>query len=118
MGMKIYKKYSEKSSWKMLILLLIPAYAAVMYLLGLKCPVKTAFGYECPGCGMTRAVIYALQLDFRGAFEHHSMFWSVPLLFILIIRDGKVAGNRGINRLLSLLIVTGFLLNWAIRVFC
>lgn len=38
------------------------------------CPINRFFGVECPGCGMTRAFLSALQLDFRSAFYQHPLF--------------------------------------------
>lgn len=32
------------------------------------CPFRFFFGISCPGCGMTRALLAALRLDFAAAF--------------------------------------------------
>ena len=42
------------------------------------CIFKTAFNLECPGCGLTRAFISLLELDFVGAYQ------SNPLIFIVL----------------------------------
>ena len=38
------------------------------------CPIKQIFGVNCPGCGMTRAFLSALRLDFCAAFHYHPLF--------------------------------------------
>ena len=44
-----------------------------------RCPFKLFLHVECPGCGMTRAIISVLKLDFRQAFEYHPLFPIVIL---------------------------------------
>lgn len=44
-----------------------------------RCPFKLFLHVECPGCGMTRAMISVLKLDFRQAFEYHPLFPIVIL---------------------------------------
>ena len=34
------------------------------------CPFRFFFGISCPGCGMTRALLAALRLDFAAAFSY------------------------------------------------
>ena len=48
------------------------------------CPFRFFFGISCPGCGMTRALLAALRLDFAAAFSYHpslpsSRICSCPL---------------------------------------
>ena len=65
------------------------AIAAVIYsLLGIRCPFKAIFNIPCPGCGMTRAIISALRLNFKMAFYYHPLFILVPfILWVLIFPD-------------------------------
>jgi len=45
------------------------------------CLFKNIFGIECWGCGITRAVISAVQFDFKAAFHYNKMIIIVfPLL--------------------------------------
>lgn len=44
-----------------------------------RCPFKLFLHIECPGCGMTRAVISVLKLNFRQAFQYHPLFPIVLL---------------------------------------
>lgn len=47
-----------------------------------RCPVKLMFGLSCPTCGITRAVMHALQLDFSQAFYYH-MFWPIVVIGLI-----------------------------------
>ena len=48
-----------------------------------QCPLKFLFGLSCPFCGITRAIYYALQLNFKKAFYYH-LFWPIVLIGIII----------------------------------
>ena len=65
------------------------AAAILMYLIfGVNCPTKFFFKLDCPFCGMTRAHLAALRLDFKAAFGYHPFFFlGVPYLFLLTHDD-------------------------------
>lgn len=78
-----------KSSLFWIVLYLI--YALIMHILKLEsCPVKLLIGLPCPGCGMTRAVICLLKLDFKGSFRYNAL-WLI-LLFIVVVAILKKYG--------------------------
>ena len=54
-----------------------------LYLLDIGCIFRLVTGIPCPGCGMTRAWLAALRLDFAAAFAYHPLFWVVPIAFVL-----------------------------------
>jgi hypothetical protein len=71
---------------RLLLLLLLPA---VLYMIPTHgifhgeslCLVKSLFGVECWGCGMTRAVFSAMYLRFADAWEYNRLVVIVlPLL--------------------------------------
>lgn len=47
-----------------------------------RCPFLFLWGIPCPGCGMTRAFLALLHLDFAAAFYYHPLF-PVVILYIL-----------------------------------
>lgn len=53
-------------------------------LMGITCPIKYVTGISCLGCGMTRAWISVLHLDFKGAFYYHPGF-LLPLAALILI---------------------------------
>ena len=99
--------------FKIIITFAMLIYAAVLYLIpGISCPILSITGTQCPGCGMTRALFSALMLNFRQAFEYHFMFWSVPVLYVSFLFDGKLSKNKPVNIIIHTLIAVGFLINW------
>ena len=64
--------------------LFIAGVAIALYLLDLGCIFKTMTGLSCPGCGMTRAWLSALRLDFSAALAYHPLFWAVPIALALV----------------------------------
>ncbi len=60
---------------------------------GIGCPIKWLTGISCAGCGMTRAIFYALQLQFGKAFYYHPLFWMMPFLVLLYLFWGKLAAR-------------------------
>ena len=71
-------------------LLIIGAFYAVLQLFGITCPIKFLSGISCCGCGMTRALISAVRLDFAAAFYYHPLFFLVPLGVILFLFRSRI----------------------------
>lgn len=102
---------------KLLITAAVAACITAMYLLKIVCPFLWLTGHPCPGCGMTRALLTLLQGDVPGAFRYHWMVWSLPLLYLLFLLDGRIFRRRWMNRLLPGLLGAGFLLHWLWKLF-
>ena len=52
------------------------------------CLFKNLFGIECYGCGITKAVIASIQLDFIRAFNYNKLIIIVmPLMIYLWIKE-------------------------------
>lgn len=63
-------------------------------LLGIGCPIKFITGISCMGCGMTRAWLSVLHLDFKSAFYYHPAFWLPPLVLIFwYLKNKKIINN-------------------------
>ncbi len=105
-------KRIKNLKYKIFITVMLLIYALVLYVSPISCVILELTGVECPGCGMTRALVSAMRFDFRGALSHHLMFWSVPLLYLCFLLDGKLFKNKYLNTLFYLLILAGFLVNW------
>ena len=48
------------------------------------CLFKNIFGYDCYGCGITRAILSALHFQFDNAFQYNKLFVIVFPLLIYI----------------------------------
>jgi hypothetical protein len=88
---------------------------ALFYFGGLSCIFQQFFGIICPGCGMTRALLAALRLDFGTAFSYHPMFWSLPILYLYFLSDKGLFPGKLWDRLLLTGIFGGFLVNWLVK---
>lgn len=103
--------------FKILATLALLLAAGGAYFLQIPCIFLHFTGIPCPGCGMTRSLIAAFMLDFGKAFSFHMMFWSVPVLYLAMLADGKLFPKRWANILLYSVIIIGFLINWLIKLF-
>lgn len=102
---------------KLLITTAVLLYAVILYISPISCIFNEIFGIPCPGCGMTRAWLSVLRLDFYKAFSYHLMFWVLPVLYLCFLKDGKLFKSRHLNTCFYILIIIGFTINWIYRIF-
>ena len=68
-----------------IIALTIFAAVVVLYISDIGCVVRYMTGIPCPGCGMSRACVSLLMLDFEKAFRYHPMVYALPIFIALYI---------------------------------
>ena len=81
--------YSQLSSIVILIMPILLYFIPVEWLNKQPtiCLFKYMFGFDCYGCGITRAIISGIQLNLQGALEYNKMIVIVlPLLTYIWIR--------------------------------
>lgn len=100
---------------KLLVGVIFLVALVIMYVFKITCPMLQFLHIPCPGCGMTRAWIHALQFDFSAAFSYHGMFWSMPVLLLYYLYDGKLLPWRWVDRLILILIAIGFAVCWILK---
>ena len=81
--------------------------------IGITCPIKFLTGISCAGCGMSRAFLAALKLDFVSAFHFHPLFWLVIPTVLLFIFKNKIP----FFKIFFIIIVTIFIITYLIRMF-
>lgn len=88
-------------------------------LLSVRCPLLRLTGISCPLCGMTRAHVAALHLDFAAAFWYHPLFFlaAPSVLYISHRRLWFGAAWRRWEKAVFGLIAAAFLIVWVIRAF-
>lgn len=75
----------EKQDWKAVAA--IAAVYGVMELSGVTCPIRYLTGVSCPGCGMSRAWLALIRLDFTAAAGWHPLYWlPIPGAALLLNR--------------------------------
>ena len=104
----------RRSLKKHKIVLIAIFFVAVIALYALKIPcVFNAFlGIPCPACGMTRAVFALFRFDVIAALEYHSLFWTLPMVFLYFLYDGDVFGRKWIDISVMSVIVAMFIVRW------
>lgn len=79
------------------------------------CPIYRIFHIECLTCGMTHALLSAVKLDFKTAFHFHPMFWSVPIIALYILFEGRLFKKRALNVIILSLIAIGFVVQYVLK---
>lgn len=101
------------------IKLLILGICSVLLLLWLIvdgfCPFRRLIGIPCPTCGMSRAWLAFFRLDLPTAFRLHPMFWSVPILILFPMYDGRLFPQEKLNGLVLFLLLAAYFVCYALR---
>ena len=63
--------------------------ATAMGLAAWQCPIKSALGVTCPGCGLTRAIVYLMQGKWQAAINLHA-FAPVAAAIGLLLATGSL----------------------------
>ena len=105
----------KKRSEKICVLLLITVYLALSYVWlnyrGISCVFLDTFGVVCPGCGMTRAFLSVLKLDFCQAAKYNVVIFFMPYVFLYVFLDFK----HKIHNTVMIGIAVILIVNWAIK---
>lgn len=115
---ELKKSNKTKNFFKIIVIcILLAGAAALIYFLDYGCIFRKIFGVICPSCGLSRAFMCCLKLDFAGAFYYHPMIFSLPVLVLYIIKNGVLFKNSVVNRIVLAAIGAGFVLCYIIRLF-
>lgn len=104
--LKRYKDYIYPAA-------VIGGFYAVLLSCGITCPIKFVTGVSCPGCGMTRAWLSVLRLDFAAAFYYHPLFMAPPIAAVVFFLKSHI--NRNIYRAIMLTLGAAFIIMYACR---
>ncbi len=69
----------------------IVLFYVILHFTGVGCPIKFLTGVSCLGCGMTRAWISVLKLDFSAAFYYHPLFMLPPAALAVYLIKSKIS---------------------------
>lgn len=97
---------------KILVLIGMAVSLLLAYLFQIPCGFRMLFGIPCPTCGMTRAYIALLHADIPTAFDCHSLFWAVPILFLYFLFDGHLFPKKTLNLTVFFTVLSLFLIRW------
>lgn len=111
------KKMIQKYKPYLSLLAAAALYGLILYVLKITCPIKWATGVSCPGCGMTRAFVSVLRLDFAAAFYYHPLWCVLPPAAVALIVLHQAEKKRAFRVLLYLLIAA-FIAAYLWRMLC
>ena len=102
-------------SWdKIIVTAAVAIVLAVCYYLRVPCAFNYVTGLPCLTCGMTRAWLSVIRLDFVSAYGYHQLFWTVPILYLYFLFDGELFGKKLIDRPVFFGILTAFVIRWIV----
>ena len=99
-----------------LLLLLICGILWLWFALERSCVIRGITGIPCPCCGLSRAWMAVLRLDFAAAFHYHPMFWSIPIFLLMLLFNGQLFQRRWVNRLILAVLLGGMAVCYAVRI--
>ena len=106
------KQYFQKHKISKKVLELLILLAVCLFY---KCPFRLLFHVDCPGCGMTRAIVSAIKLDFKAAFQYHALFPIVILGgFYYVFREYLYMGKKK-EKIAVISAAALFLIRWLLR---
>ncbi len=78
------------------------------------CVFHRVTGFDCPGCGMTRAFICLLRGDWQGAFAVHpfSLPLFISLILFAVLPNSRIQRFERYTKPLSWLVLTLVLVWW------
>lgn len=85
----------------------------VFHFVGIGCPIRFVSGISCPGCGMTRAWLAVLRLDFAVAFYYHPLFFLPPVALAVWFLKSKI--NLKIYKIIMLTMAALFITIYLLR---
>ena len=102
---------------KLITCIIFSVIIAAYILFKVPCLFLYLFDVHCPGCGMTRAFINVLRLDFYNAFYMHPMIFAMPLVLVYYFADWRLFKQKWLNDGILAIILIGFLVNWIVKFF-
>ena len=88
-------------------------YFVILFIFDIGCPTRFLYGVCCPGCGLTRASVSLLKLDFNQAIYYHPLVFLIPVIAFLFIVKDKI--NQTILNTLLVLIIIVFIIVYCVR---
>jgi hypothetical protein len=83
----------------------------------LPCFTKKLWGFDCPGCGIQRAIIFLLKGEFSAAFEMYPAIYPMIFLFgfLIISKYYTIKQANRITNVLMISTVAFILINYILK---
>lgn len=99
------KRDVKDSKWA--IIIIIAYFVCQKLFFHSMCPMVWMTGYPCPACGLTRAGICLLHLDFAGAWKMHPFIYAVLGYFFLFLWNRYIL-QRNMGKYMKYLLILIF----------
>lgn len=80
-------------------------FIAVMQISNIYCPIRAFLGVPCPTCGVTRAILSLLKLDFNGYVRYQPLALPLVASVILLLHVGVIRKRRLIYIFVSVVLL-------------
>ncbi len=107
----LYKSNRRRIYLILLVVLYFALAYTVMGYYNITCVFLEVFGIPCPGCGMTRAFLALLNLDFYNAAKYNILIFFMPYVFMYAFLDFKSKYHNII--LIGIAVIT--IINWIFK---
>ena len=116
--MRFPHRIKGKTVAKFLLVHLVFFLGVLFYSFAFGCLLRRLTGITCPGCGLSRAYLACLRLDFGAAFAFHPLFPLLPpyLLYMLEHHIFGFPGNKKLTIALTVAITILLIGVWILRV--
>ena len=92
-----YRVKKDIAELKWAIIAVIAYFALSGRILGSVCPLVYITGFPCPSCGLTRAGLAVLHLDFGRAWEMHPFIFLIGLWVLAAAYERYGKGRDGLS---------------------
>lgn len=74
--------------YKIPIIIIIIGFICLELIFGMICPFKILTGFDCPGCGLTRATLALLRGDIKSSLHYNytCILWLLTIILFIIDR--------------------------------
>ena len=72
---------------------------------GITCPIRYLFKLPCPTCGMTRAWLSVLHMDFNRAFYYHPLFITAPIIICYVCLYDSHYRTKIFDRIIYIILI-------------
>ncbi len=115
--MKLFIEDIKSAKW--VIIAIITYFVFIRKFIMGFCPAVKILGVPCPSCGLTRAGLKVLQLDFKGAWELHPFIYAIILLVVLFVWNRYICLNKDMKwiQFLAVILLSGMCVFYIYRMF-
>lgn len=94
----------------LVVLFVVILYYAVLYINGQTCLIKWLFNFECPTCGMTRAICRLIVGDIKGYIDYNFLALPTAICFYACLHaSGRV--KKWVN-ILTVVLAVGIIIKY------